>query len=122
MRFFEFGGNAGVEVDRFIIVLRNYIGRAASKKAPAKLNWSGLNNVLKKSGFELTADYETFKAMYDASPALQSMVTNFNDDGIELKVPGAGQEAEKPDGTKDSQAEIDKIAAAAAPKQLAAQA
>jgi hypothetical protein len=122
MRFFEFGGSAGVEVDRFIMVLRNYIGRASSKKAPAKLNWNGLNNVLQKNGFELTADYETFKAMYDSSPALQSMVSNFNDDGIELKVPGVGQEAEKPNGTKDSQAEVDKIAASAAPQQLAAQA
>jgi hypothetical protein len=48
MRFFEFGGNSGVEVDRFVIVLRNYIGRAASQKAPAKLNWNGLNKVLAK--------------------------------------------------------------------------
>ncbi len=122
MRFFEFGGNSGIEVDRFVIVLRNYIGRAASQKAPSKLNWSGLNKVLAINGFELTADYETFKAMYDSSPALQSMVSNFNDDGIELKVPGAGDEAEKPDGTKDSQAEVDKIAASAAPQQLATQA
>jgi hypothetical protein len=122
MRFFEFGGNSGVEVDRFVIVLRNYIGRAASQKAPAKLNWNGLNKVLATSGFELTADYETFKAMYDSSPALQAMVSNFNDDGVELKVPGAGDEAEKPNGTQDSQAEVDKIAAGAAPQQLATQA
>ena len=122
MRFFEFGGNSGVEVDRFVIVLRNYIGRAASQKAPAKLNWNGLNKVLATSGFELTADYETFKAMYDASPVLQAMVSNFNDEGVELKVPGAGSEKEKPDGTKDSQAEVDKIAAGAAPQQLATQA
>lgn len=120
MRFFEFGGNAGVEVDRFIMVLRNFIGRAASKKAPAKLNWNGLNNVLKKSGFELTADYETFKSMYDSSPALQSMVNNFNDEGIELKVPGAPDEKNAP-GTQDSQAAVDKIASSAAPQQLAAQ-
>ena len=122
MRFFEFGGNSGIEIDRFIMVLRNYIGRAASQKAPSKLNWNGLNKVLATSGFELTADYETFKAMYDSSPALQAMVSNFNDEGVELKVPGAGSETEKPDGTKDSQAEVDKIAAGAAPQQLATQA
>jgi hypothetical protein len=122
MRFFEFGGNSGIEIDRFIIVLRNYIGRAASQKAPSKLNWNGLNKVLAINGFELTADYETFKAMYDSSPAVQAMVSNFNDDGIELKVPGAGDQAQKPDGTKDSQAEVDKIAAGAAPQQLATQA
>ena len=122
MRFFEFGGNSGIEIDRFIMVLRNYIGRAASQKAPSKLNWNGLNKVLSINGFELTADYETFKAMYDASPAVQAMISNFNDDGIELKVPGAGDQAQKPDGTKDSQAEVDKIAAGAAPQQLATQA
>ena len=122
MRFFEFGGNSGIEIDRFIMVLRNYIGRAASQKAPSKLNWNGLNKVLAINGFELTADYETFKAMYDSSPAVQAMVSNFNDEGIELKVPGAGDQAQKPDGTKDSQAEVDKIAASAAPQQLATQA
>jgi hypothetical protein len=122
MRFFEFGGNSGIEIDRFIMVLRNYIGRAASQKAPSKLNWNGLNKVLATNGFELTADYETFKAMYDSSPAVQAMVSNFNDDGIELKVPGAGDQAQKPNGTQDSQAEVDKIAAGAAPQQLATQA
>ena len=122
MRFFEFGGNSGIEIDRFIMVLRNYIGRAASQKAPSKLNWNGLNKVLAINGFELTADYETFKAMYDSSPVVQAMISNFNDDGIELKVPGAGDQAQKPDGTKDSQAEVDKIAAGAAPQQLATQA
>jgi len=122
MRFFEFGGNSGIEIDRFIMVLRNYIGRAASQKAPSKLNWNGLNKVLAINGFELTADYETFKAMYDSSPVVQAMISNFNDDGIELKVPGAGDQAQKPDGTQDSQAEVDKIAAGAAPQQLAAQA
>lgn len=120
MRFFEFG--EGPEVDRFLMVLRNYIGRAASKKAPANLNWQGLNSVLASSGFELTADYETFKAMYDASPAIQGMVKNFNDKGIELKVPGAPDDQQSPNGGKDSQAEVDKIAASAAPQQLAAQA
>jgi hypothetical protein len=122
MRFFEFGGNSGIEIDRFIMVLRNYIGRAASQKAPSKLNWNGLNKVLATNGFELTADYETFKAMYDSSPTVQAMISNFNDDGIELKVPGASDQAQKPDGTKDSQAEVDKIAAGAAPQQLATQA
>jgi hypothetical protein len=121
MRFFEFGSDIDTG-DKFVMVLRNYIGRAASKKAPAKLNWAGLNQVLATNGFELTADYETFKAMYDSSPAIQAMVSNFNDEGIELKVPGVGDDAEKPDGTQDSQAAVDQIAATAAPQQLAAQA
>ncbi len=120
MRFFEFAGDD--EGDRFIMVLRNYIGRAASKKAPANLNWNGLNRVLATSGFELTADYETFKAMYDGSPAIQAMVKNFNERGIELNVPGAPDEEPKGDGTQtpaDSQAAVDQTAASAAAGQLA---
>ena len=120
MRFFEFAGDD--EGDRFIMVLRNYIGRAASKKAPANLNWNGLNRVLSTSGFELTADYETFKAMYDGSPAIQAMVKNFNERGIELNVPGAPEEEPKGDGTQtaaDSQAAVDQTAASAAAGHLA---
>ncbi len=122
MRFVEFAGDdAG---DKLVIVLRNYIGRAASKKAPAKLNWNGLQQVLRTNGFEMAADYETFKAIYDGSPAIQAMVKNFNDEGIELKVPGAPDEEPKGDGTQspeDSQAAVDKAAASAAPQQLAQQ-
>jgi hypothetical protein len=115
MRFFEFAGDS--IGDKFIVVLRNYIGRAASMKAPSNLNWNGLQQVLKASGVEVAADYETFKAMYDSSPQLQSMVSNFNDKGVELKVPGAPDDR-KSDGTKDSEEEIAKIAASAAPQQL----
>jgi hypothetical protein len=118
MRFFEFNG-APVG-DKLVVILRNYIGRAASQKAPSALNWNGLNQVLKSSGFEIAADYETFKSIYDSNPAVQSMVKNFDDDGIELKVPGAPDD-QNPDGTQDSQAEIDKAAASAAPQQLAQQ-
>lgn len=124
MRIFEFAGG-DENLEKFIIVLRNFIGRASSKKAPAKLNWAGLDQISKSSGIELTADYETFKSMYDASPALQALVKNFNADGVELNVPGAPEEQPKGDGTQtpaDSQAAVDKMAASAAPQQLAAQA
>lgn len=118
MRFFEFEDDP---TDRLVIVVRNIIGRAASQKMPAKLNWPALNQLITKSGAEPVADYETFKAMYDANPALQSLVKNFNADGIELNVPGVADEP-KGDGTKgpeDSQAAVDKAAASAAPAQLA---
>jgi hypothetical protein len=52
------------------------------------------------------------------------MVKNFNDKGIELNVPGAPDEEPKGDGTQDpedSQAAVDKMAASAAPQQLAQQ-
>jgi hypothetical protein len=119
MRFFEFAGDDGV--DKFVMVLRNYIGRASSKKAPAKLNWNGLQQVLRSNGFEISADYETFKAMYDASPAIQNLVKNFNDKGIELNVPGAPKDAaeqEPTQGGETSQDVVDKTAASAAAGQL----
>ena len=121
MRFFEFA-DSSVDVDKFVMILRNFVGRAASKKSPAKLNWNGLQKIAKLSGFELAADYETFKSMYDSTPAIQVLVKNFNADGIELNVPGAPDAEPKGDGTQtpqDSQAAVDKIAASAAPKQLA---
>lgn len=123
MRFYEFSGDETVE--KFIMILKNVIGSSAAKKAPAKLNWAALDQLAKKTGAELSADYETFKSMYDASPALQALVKDFNADGVTLKVPGAPDEEPKGDGTAqpgDSQAEVDKIAASAAPQQLAAQA
>jgi len=121
MRFFEFvDSDAGL--DKFVMILRNFVGRAASKKSPAKMNWNGLQKIANDSGFEFAADYETFKSMYDSSPAIQNLVKSFNDQGIELNVPGAPDAEPKGDGTKtpqDSQAAVDKIAASAAPQQLA---
>ena len=118
MRFFEFGPED--IADKLVIVLRNYIGRASSKKSPAKLNWAGLNNVLKTNGFDVLADYETFKAIYDSSPAIQNMVRDFNADGINLNVPGTDKDTETPVKQGETPADaIDKIASSAAPKQLA---
>lgn len=116
MRFVEFGPNT--MIDRYVVVLRNMIGRAASKKVPAKLNWQGLNKILKSNDANLTTDYETFKSMYDSSPAIQNLIKNFNADGVELNVPGtADDDQPNQDGT-DSQAAVDKIAATAAPQNL----
>jgi hypothetical protein len=123
MRIFEFAGDDNL--DKFIVVLKNFVGRNASKKAAAKLNWEAVDRIMKTSGIELMADYETFKSMYDSSPQLQMLVKNFNSGGIELNVPGAPDEQPKGDGTaqpQDSQAAVDKMAASAAPQQLAAQA
>jgi hypothetical protein len=120
MRFFEFAGDD--LYDRFVLALRNYIGRAESKKARAKLNWAGLNQVLKANKVELATDYTVFKMIYDSNPALQAMISDFNDDGIELNVPGAPDEEPKGDGTQtpaDSQAAVDQTAASAAAGQLA---
>jgi hypothetical protein len=121
MRFFEFA-DADAGLDKFVMTLRNFIGRAASKKAPSKLNWASLQKITNDNGFEFAADYETFKSIYDSSPIVQSLVKNFNADGVELNVPGAeepGDEGEPtPKGGDDSEEAVAKIAASAAPAQL----
>jgi len=117
MRFFEFQGT-NADIDKFIIALKNHIGRAARKKSPANLNWNAIASMSRANGFEFAADYETFKSMYDSNPVLQTIVKNFNDKGIELNVPGAPDDQNSP-GTQDSEDEIGKIADANASKQLA---
>lgn len=122
MRFFEFSGPE--YGDRIVMILRNYIGRAASKKVPSTLNWAGFNNVLKSAGFPQGADYETFKSIYDSSPVIQKLVRDFNEQGLELNIPGT-PESDVTGGSRnpaDSEEEIDKIASSAAPKQLSQQA
>jgi hypothetical protein len=124
MRFFEFSQGAMDldTVNRFSTVLKNIIGRAASKKQPARYNWAGLNQMSKAVGDELSTDYETFKAMYDASPIIQSLVKNFNADAIVLNVPGAPDDDSQTDQSNDqqtSQDQVDQTADSAAAGQLA---
>jgi len=118
MRFFEFV-DTDLGLDKFVMILKNFIGRAASKKQAAKLNWSALQKIATDSGFEMGADYETFKSMYDSSPVIQGLVKNFNADGIELNVPGTDKDTETPVSQgKTSQDAVDKIAAGAAAQNL----
>lgn len=113
MRLAEFTSSS----DKFILLIKNFIGRAQSKKQPAKLNWQTLNSMLKSAGEE-TMDYESFKAMYDANPTLQPMISNFNADGIELKVPGVADEPEASQDAEQSQDDINQQAASVAQSQI----
>ena len=118
MRFFEFTGTDET-IDKYVILLKNIIGRAEMKKSPANMNWAGLSNLALKNKIQLAADYETFKAIYDSSPAIQSLVKNFNADGIELDVPGAPDaDPQSPQSDQSSQDAVDQTAASAAPQQL----
>lgn len=118
MRFFEFAGS-DTGVDKFVMILRNFIGRSASKGQPAKLNWASLEKIARDSGFEMAADYETFKAIYDSNPAVQTLVKDFNADGVNLNVPGTDRDTETPvKQAQTSQDAVDKIAASAAPANL----
>ena len=122
MRFFEFV-DTDVNLDKFVMILKNFVGRSSSKKQAAKLNWKSLQQIADRSGIEMGADYETFKSIYDSSPIVQSLVKNFNADGIELNVPGTDKDTQTPvKQGQTSQDAVDKMAASAAPQQLAAQA
>lgn len=118
MRFFEFA-DTDLGLDKFVMILKNFVGRATSKKQAAKLNWRALQKIATDSGFEMGADYETFKSMYDSSPAIQALVKNFNADGIELNVPGTDKDTQTPvKQDQTSQDAVDKIAAGAAAQNL----
>jgi hypothetical protein len=84
---------------------------------------TGLPAIADDSGFEMAADYETFKSIYDSSPIIQNLVKDFNADGITLNVPGTDKDTQTPvKQGQTSQDAVDKAAASAAPQQLAAQA
>lgn len=121
MRFFEFG-SSDAGIDKFLIILNHEIGNYARKRSPAKLNWENVAQLAKKAGFEMLGDpnrgYETFKAIYDSTPAIQQKVKNFNANGLELNVPGAPDADEPDQDGSDPQDEINQQAAQAAPQQL----
>ncbi len=115
MRFFEFEGE-----NNLVLILRNIIGRSGSKSQPARMNWQGINSILKKTGQE-QLDYDAFKAIYDASPILQNLVHDFNADGISLNVPGSrDQKMDEPSDPEQSKDQVNQIAASNAEKQLSA--
>ena len=117
MRFFEFNPAHDAGIDKFVMILRNYVGRAASKHAPVKLNWAGLGQIAKSSDFEFAADYETFKSIYDSNPALKNMVKSFDANGVELKVPGVSDSEPPQDGETPGE-KVDKMASGAVDKQI----
>lgn len=129
MRIFEITGDDSL--DKFIIVLKNQIGRSSKLSTPAPLSWEAISSIAKSVGFEAMSDpnsaYEVMKSIYDTDPMgkakLEKLVKNYNADGLVLKVPGApDEEPEADQGGETSQDAVDKAAASAAPQQLAAQA
>lgn len=117
MRFFEFG-DTNTNIDKFILALKNFIGRASSKKSPSTLNWNAISAISRANGFELGMDYHTFKAMYDQNPILQSLIKDFNDNGITLKVPGAPDDKNPPQDGETPQDKVDQMASSAVGQQL----
>jgi hypothetical protein len=117
MRFFEV--ESSPKLDRFVLMLRNQVGRAKSNSSSVDYTWKTVGEIAKASGFEFAADRETFKHIYDSNPAVQKIVKNFNADGIELKVPGVSSKQNAVSGDQETaQDKVDKTASQAAPQQL----
>lgn len=117
MRLYEFTHEDGV-FEKYVLLLRNLIGRAKSKGTPARYNWSALNSIANGIGVKIAADYESFKLMYDSSPPIQNLVKNFNSSGIELNVPGVKDDDEPELGKSPGGDTIDKMASRQAAKSL----
>jgi hypothetical protein len=112
MRIFEFSAGS----DTLRLAFKNLIGNAQRKRQPAQFNWAAIGAMLKPIGLG-QIDYYAFKKIYDTTPAIQSMIRDFNADGIELRVPGVGSD-EETNPIDQSKAEVDKIASGAAADQL----
>lgn len=116
MRFFEFSGvNTGI--DQFAALLHNLAGRAASAKKPLKMNWQSVSQLAKSIGFEIV-DYATFKSMYDNDAAIQAITKDFDQQGLELKVPGVSDQDDEMDANAPPSQTVGDIASGAAEKQM----
>lgn len=116
MRFYEFSGvNTGI--DQFAALLHNLAGRAASAKKPLKMNWHSVSELAKSIGFEIV-DYYTFKSMYDNDAAIQAITKDFDNQNLELKVPGVSDQNDAMDVNAPPSQTVDDIAAGAAEKQM----
>lgn len=116
MRFFEFSGvNTGI--DQFAALLHNLAGRAASAKKPLTMNWQSVSQLAKSIGFEIV-DYATFKSMYDNDAAIQAITKDFDQQGLELKVPGVSDQDDEADANAPPSQTVGDIASGAAEKQM----
>lgn len=126
MRFYEFAlplDEIETEpIDKFILALKNYIGTAAIKKQSAEFNWKGFADMMRSQGFEMAADYEAFKSIYDSLPEpMKELVLDFNDKTIKLNVPGIENDNPDLEPEQDSQNAVNQMAQGLAPQQLAKQ-
>lgn len=78
---------AVMESDNFVddleTLLRNLTGRSDSKKTSQKLTYPALSNLLKNLGHS-GINKDILTKVYDDNPALQGLISDFNDQGITL--------------------------------------
>lgn len=80
MRLYEVADRFSSDLET---VLRNLVGRSDSKYAKQHLSYFALSNLMKNLGYGAIR-FEDFSRLYDENPAIQSLVADFNRDGITL--------------------------------------
>jgi hypothetical protein len=91
--------------------------RADSKGQPAFLSFPAMDRIMQNLDGE-SFNYEGFKMMYDATPAIADIVKNFDEDGITIDTKEGG-EKDAPQGGSDPQGDgVNSAATRAAKKGL----
>jgi hypothetical protein len=111
MRLFEVEDRFANDLE---MVLRNLMGRSNEKKASLKLSYPALSNLLKNMGYG-GIEYDTFQKVYDANPALQNIVRDFDENEIRVTtdIEDTEDDQEQGDGLPDSKS-VDQMASAGA--------
>lgn len=94
MRLFEFEDSF---VNTLITVLRNAKGRSDQEDAPLFLPWQAVSKLMEPYGYGAVS-YKQFAPLYDQNPDFQSIVQNFDENGIEIDT-----KAEMPEPENDQQ-------------------
>jgi hypothetical protein len=103
MRLFEIDNSNGVVrvdpklVDTLILVLRNQKQLADKRNQSAQLTYDALSQFVSRNyGSNIRIDQSLFTTIFDMTPALQSVVKDHNQDGVELSTEN------EPSNTPDS--------------------
>lgn len=80
MRLFEV---ANKYIDDLETVIRNLVGRSDSKDTSQHLSYQALSNIMKNMGYGMV-NFEDFSRIYDENPTIQTLVKDFNNQGITL--------------------------------------
>lgn len=92
------------------VVLKGIISRANQLNKPAKLDWGRLSKILLKNGGS-DIDFDSFESEYNANPQIQGLVSNYDQNEIELVSNVSDNTPEiAPDETTPQSDEVGKMA------------
>jgi hypothetical protein len=87
-------------MDPIIVVLRSIQNAANDKNSTASMTWDAINRATQAYGAP-DIDYERFAQLFDNDPAIQSIVDNFDENGVVIKT-NAGSPSPEMMGAKDT--------------------